>query len=138
MLLELKSVSRAVWGLSFLILGAVVWLYSAFVSVEELFISQPLPQEIVSSPLIVRGVARGPWFSEGLLSVALYDERGNELVSAQALADGEWMTEDFVPFGARLEFKVPDVDSGYITLEKANPSGLAQNASSYRLRVRFR
>ncbi len=98
------------------------------------------PQEmaIVNTPLVVNGAARGSWFFEGTFSVRLLDGNGNVLSRGTASAQGSWMTEDFVPFRARIDFFIPETESGVVVLEKANPSGLPENAREIRIPVRFR
>lgn len=91
--------------------------------------------QIISSPLIIKGEARGYWFFEASFPVKLYDESGNLLATAIAQAKSEWMTEDFVPFEAILNFSSPEKQKGVLVLEKDNPSGLPQNADELRIPV---
>lgn len=94
-------------------------------------ISAPL-----KSPLVIRGKAKGPWFFEASFPITLKDETGRVLAQVPAQAEGEWMTTNFVPFLARLEFTKK---GGYGTLiiEKDNPSGLPEHAKSYEIPVVF-
>lgn len=100
-------------------------------------IDSPRPNEIVGSPLTITGEARGPWFFEASFPVRLLDENGDELASGIATAQGEWMTEDFVPFTAELEFILSGNGKGTLILEKDNPSGLPENDDSLIVPVRF-
>lgn len=95
----------------------------------------PKPNEIVSSPLEVTGQARGSWYFEASFPVRLEDTSGNIIASGAAQAQGEWMTENFVPFIARLEFANVTATSGILVLEKDNPSGLPENADELRVPV---
>jgi len=91
-------------------------------------VSFPRPGETVISPLVIKGEARGYWFFEASFPVVLVDEKGNEIASGPAQADGDWMTEDFVPFTATLTFAgVPERFNGKLFLKKDNPSGLPEN-----------
>lgn len=90
-------------------------------------LNAPRPNQSVTSPLVVEGEARGTWFFEADFPVRLLDAGGNELAGGAAQAQGEWMTEDFVPFRATLEFDVQEAMQGTLRLEKANPSGLPEN-----------
>lgn len=101
-------------------------------------VSSPLPNAAVTSPLAVTGEARGFWFFEASFPVRLYDEHGREIGLAIAQAQGEWMTENFVPFRAELTFEAPVTESGMLVLEKDNPSGLPEHADELRISVRFR
>ncbi|MEX0916896.1 MAG: Gmad2 immunoglobulin-like domain-containing protein [Candidatus Spechtbacterales bacterium] len=100
-------------------------------------VDSPRPNEIVGSPLAITGMARGPWFFEASFPVRLLDENGDELASGIATADGEWMTEEFVPFTAELEFLLSGNGKGTLILEKDNPSGLPENDDSLVVPVRF-
>jgi len=100
-------------------------------------ITSPRPNEIVGSPLVITGSARGMWFFEASFPVRLLDENGDELASGIATAEGEWMTEDFVPFTAELEFLLSGNGKGTLILERDNPSGLPENDDSLIVPVRF-
>jgi len=100
-------------------------------------ITKPRPNETIQSPLEIKGEARGYWFFEADFPVKLLDENGKLIASGIAQAQGEWMTEDFVPFEAALEFEVPETDRGILILEKDNPSGLPENADELRVPVYF-
>lgn len=89
--------------------------------------ANPRPNQKISSPLIIRGEARGTWFFEASFPVKLLDGDGNLIATAIAQAQGDWMTADFVPFQAVLEFRKELSGRGKILLIKDNPSGLPQN-----------
>jgi hypothetical protein len=92
---------------------------------------------VVLSPLRVVGEARGTWFFEATFPVALLDAQGRTLVQSYAQAQGEWMTEAFVPFTAELRFAPVGTAAGTLVLEKSNPSGLPEHADALRIAVRF-
>ena len=99
----------------------------------------PRPNEIVTSPLIVTGEARGYWFFEASFPVQILDARGNQIAVIPAQAQGEWMTEEFVSFRAELNFATPlDSDTGTLVLEKDNPSGLPENEDELHIPIKFR
>lgn len=100
-------------------------------------VNQPLPNQKISSPLTIKGHARGTWFFEASFSVALYDAQKNLLAEGVVQADGEWMTSDFVPFTAQLKFTAPTGRGGKLVFSKANPSGMPENAQTYTLPVQF-
>jgi hypothetical protein len=66
------------------------------------------------------------------------DSNGNELAVHYAQAEGEWMTEDFVPFTAQIEFDKPDTSEGVLILEKNNPSDLREHDAQIKTSVRFK
>lgn len=100
-------------------------------------VASPRPDAVVSSPLTVRGRARGAWYFEADFPVRLLDGDGEELAVAPARARDDWMTDDFVPFEVTLTFPEPATGTGLLTLDRANPSGLAENAAQVVLPVRF-
>lgn len=104
---------------------------------ERVHVSSPRPNAVVSSPLEVRGEARGTWYFEADFPVRLLDADGRELAVTPSRADGDWMTESFVPFDATLTFDDPATQAGLLVLERANPSGLAENAAVVAVPVRF-
>lgn len=94
--------------------------------------------DVVRSPLTVKGEARGNWYFEASFPVKLYDANGVELAVVPAQAEGEWMTTEFVPFEASFTFPPPATDAGTLVLEKDNPSGLPEYADQLVIPVRFR
>src|SRR5687767_13755796 len=98
----------------------------------------PQPGDAVSSPLIVTGEARGNWYFEASFPVTLLDANGNVVVQHYAQAEEEWMTTEFVPFRAVIEFaQPPSTPTGTLVLAKDNPSGEARFDDEIRIPVRF-
>lgn len=101
-------------------------------------VTSPTPDAVVEGRLNIDGEARGTWFFEASFPVVLYDDMGNALAHGVAQAQGEWMTEDFVPFHAELTIPATTAATGVLVLEKDNPSGLPEHANALRIPVRFR
>ncbi len=101
-------------------------------------VSNPRPNQIVQSPLQITGEAKGTWFFEASFPVYLYDNEGSLIIQGAAEAQGEWMTEDFVPFRLTLEFDEPTLSTGELVLMRDNPSGLPENSEEIRIPVRFK
>lgn len=101
-------------------------------------VSNPGPDQIIESPLFIKGEARGFWFFEASFPVKIFDDNGFLLGVMPAQALGDWMTEDFVPFSASLRFAVPSTPKGKLVLEKDNPSGLQENADELIIPVYFK
>ena len=123
------------------VLGAAV-VYTSFwptkfCKTDLICVSAPRPNQTISSPLVLEGEARGVWFFEASFPARLFDDDGNEIPVAIAQAQGEWMTEDFVPFLATLEFETPDTEQGMLVFEKDNPSGLPEYADQLSMPVYF-
>lgn len=102
----------------------------------EVIINSPQPGEVISSPLVVSGFAKGSWFFEATLPIKLLDDKGQTITASYAQAESDWMTSDLVPFKALLNFKT-NAKSGYLLIAKDNPSGLAEYDASLRISVNF-
>ena len=119
------------------------WLISSFsqtnqVSKGDLIkVTTPLPNESVTSPLKIEGQARGTWYFEAFFPVKLLDANGKVLAQAPAQAQGDWMSNEYVPFTVTLTFSKPTTPLGTLVLEKDNPSGLPENADEFRIPVYF-
>lgn len=101
-------------------------------------VTSPLPNQIISSPLTLRGQARGSWFFEATAPVRLLDANGRNLAQGFITAEGDWMTTNFVPFTGTISFSSPSTDNGQLIMEKSNPSGLPENDEQITIPVRFR
>lgn len=99
-------------------------------SKEDLIVLEsPKPNEIVHSPMVLSGKARGTWYFEASFPIVVVDWDGKIIGEGYATADGDWMTEDFVPFTAMISYELPadtPYDRGAIILKKDNPSGLPE------------
>ncbi len=101
-------------------------------------VSTPQPNEQIQSPLAISGEARGNWFFEATFPVVLTNWDGLIIAESYATAKGEWMTTDFVPFTATLNFQKPIYgERGYLILKKDNPSGLPEHDDALEVPVRF-
>jgi hypothetical protein len=99
-------------------------------------IKTPRPNQTITSPLEITGSARGTWYFEATFPLKLVDSSGQIIAESYATAQGEWMTEDFVPFTATLEFPPePPGTQTTLILEKSNPSGLPEHAQELRVPV---
>jgi hypothetical protein len=99
--------------------------------------SNPRPNQKVTSPLKITGQARGTWYFEATFPVEIFDENNKSLGKGFATADGEWMTEDFVPFSAEVTFEKPMTAKGKLIINNANPSGLPENEKELVIPVVF-
>ena len=108
----------------------------------------PQINTVITSPLTITGKARGTWYFEATFPVKLYDTDTRKLIAeGQARAQGDWMTNEFVPFKATLTFINPPRDlpsdggllphQGNLVLMKDNPSGDSARDDSISIPVVF-
>ena len=105
---------------------------------ELIRVKSPIEGEIIQSPFKVTGEAVGFWYFEADFPVRLYDEKDSLLATGLATAQGEWMTENFVPFETELVFKVPaGSKTGKLVFERSNPSDMREHDRSLTIPVKF-
>ena len=105
---------------------------------DFILLDSPLPGTIVSSPLAIKGRARGPWFFEGDFPLILLDAQGRKIATSYATAKGEWMTENFVDFEGIISFTGSfSGQQGTLILQKDNPTGLTQFDDALKIPVNF-
>jgi hypothetical protein len=97
-------------------------------------------QSRVQSPLTVTGKVPGNWSFEASFPVQVTSKNGAVLVQTAAQLEGDWMTEELVPFSVTLTFERPSGDNpqGYLVLKKDNPSGLPENDDSVTIPIVFK
>ncbi len=92
----------------------------------------------IASPLTITGRARGGWYFEASFPIEIQNASGTKIAEGPAQAQGEWMTENYVPFSATLTFPSQPAGSvGKVILRNDNPSGLPENAKSLEIPVTF-
>jgi hypothetical protein len=74
--------------------------------------------------------------------VVLTDWDGRIIAEGFIQTEGEWMTEEFVPFSGTLEFNPPSDTGphsarGSLIIRRANPSGQPDNDMAVEIPVRF-
>jgi hypothetical protein len=104
---------------------------------DLIVIETPRPGQAIWSPIAITGKARGNWYFEASFPARLIDANGQVLGRMPIQAVGEWMTTEFVPFTATMDFTVPSTETGTLILQKDNPSGLAGNDDELRIPVTF-
>ena len=99
----------------------------------------PRPADIISSPLVITGEARGLWYFEASFPIVLVNWDGLIIAQGIATAQGEWMTTDFVPFEETIQFTKPDYgERGALIFQKDNRSVLQENDDSLEIPIRFK
>ncbi|MCS7200802.1 MAG: PQQ-dependent sugar dehydrogenase [Patescibacteria group bacterium] len=113
---------------------------------ESIKIDSPLPNQVINSPLVIKGKAKGRWFFEGTFPVDLVDWDGKIIAEGYVQAKDDWMTDNFVPFEGKLEFNNPSFPNtdifhfshrGKLIFKNSNPSGLPENQYYFEVPVVF-
>ena len=97
----------------------------------DVVVDTPRPGDAITSPLHIKGRAKGNWFFEANLPVVLKDQSGQVLAQQGLHAIGNWMTTDYVEFDETISFTSPGPEYGTLTISKDNPSGDPQNDASF-------
>ena len=104
---------------------------------DQIQVAFPQPNDQISSPMIIIGQARGGWYFEATFPVQLLDDKGFLLAQGYAESQSDWMTENFVPFKAVLNFEPGESKRGTLVLHRENPSGLERFEAELRIPVKF-
>lgn len=107
---------------------------------DVITLDMPSPSSLISSPLLIRGQARGNWFFEGSFPVVLVDWDGKIIARGIATAKGDWMTQSYVTFESKLTFTAPTSSAnnrGALILKKDNPSGEPKNDDALEVTIYF-
>lgn len=104
---------------------------------DKVKITEPLFGAVIQSPLKIKGEARGFWFFEASFPVKLLDANGKEVAIGHAGSLSNWMTQNFVPFEATIDFPAAETKTGTLVIIKDNPSDLPQNADEFKIPIIF-
>ena len=92
--------------------------------------------KVLTSPATIRGEIPGNWSFEASFPVVLVNWDGLIIAEHYATVQGDWTTEDYVPFEVTLSFDTPTVyDRGALIIQKDNPSGLPEHADAIEIPV---
>lgn len=131
-LLQIPGITKVIWSTIAENIG------SESSKTDLIRVDYPLPNQVITSPLIIKGQARGAWFFEASFPVVLVDWDGKIIAQGIAQAKSNWMTTEFVPFEATLSY-VADQNvystKGALILRKDNPSGLPANDDALEIPV---
>jgi hypothetical protein len=103
---------------------------------DNVRVTSPAGGSTITSPVTITGEARGTWFFEASFPVRIVDDQGQQVGIGVAQAEGEWMTTDFVPFSATVEYST-NATQGALLLKKDNPSGEPQYDAQIAIPVQF-
>lgn len=100
-------------------------------------VSNIMPEQRLSSPFTVEGEARGNWYFEATFPIEIINEKGETIGQSYAQAQGEWMTEEYVPYEGTIEFDPGESTKGEFILKNSNASGLPENDKELRIPITF-
>jgi hypothetical protein len=130
-LLQIPGITNVIWS-------APENIGNELEKADFIKLETPRPNDTISSPLTIKGQARGSWFFEASFPVFLTDWDGKIIAQGVASAKSDWMTTEFVPFEATLTFTTDKNvynNKGSLILKKDNPSGLSENDDALEIPV---
>ena len=107
---------------------------------DFIIVDSPQALATVTPPLVVSGQARGPWFFEATFPIVITDWDGLIIGEGFATAQGDWMTEEFVPFTGEISYSTPTTtisSRGTVIVQKSNASGLPENDDALEIPIFF-
>jgi hypothetical protein len=107
---------------------------------ELIEVTAPQPGVTVGSPIELSGQARGTWFFEATAPVTVTNWDGLILGEGYIEAQGDWMTEEFVPFVGEITYQQQPQSysaTGTLIFQKANPSGLPEHADAFEMQIQL-
>lgn len=107
-------------------------------------VESPLPAGAVPPMFEVAGEARGPWYFEASFPIEVLNASGKLITTAVAEAQGDWMTEEFVPFSVTVDVTeavtkgtITPGEKGTLVFKKSNASGLPEHDDELRIPIVF-
>ncbi len=100
-------------------------------------VEYPIENSLITSPVSISGQARGWWFFEASFPITLKDSNNVTLGQGIAQAQGDWMTENYVPFSSIISYTTPATPTGKLILHRDNPSGEPQNDDQFEVLITF-
>lgn len=107
----------------------------------DIRVTAPVSGSILDGRFDVTGEARGQWYFEASFPIQVRTPDGVIIAQAPAQAQGDWMTEDFVPFMLHLDVTAASSTfhgPALLILLRDNPSGLPENDDSVTVPVVIR
>ncbi len=104
---------------------------------DEVTVSSPKAEAVVTSPLLVQGIAAGNWFFEASLRISVEDANGKTIGQTSGKATGEWMTTNPTPFKGTVAFTKPATATGKLVIQNDNPSDNPAFDKRFEVPIRF-
>lgn len=105
---------------------------------SSVVITSPTSGSTVTSPLRIEGTVPAGWMFEGVLPIKLLDENRKMIAQGrgQEIIPGSWQSGKPVAFEGKIIFTTT-AKSGFLVIEKDNPSDLPENSGSFEIPVVF-
>ncbi len=100
-------------------------------------VESPAQNSVINSPLEIKGQARGQWYFEATFPIDLYDGNNQKIAQGYGTAQEDWMTTEYAPFTASLNFETPTTPDGKLVFRRSNPSGLPENDDQLEIPIKF-
>lgn len=107
------------------------------ISTPEIVILTPTEIDPITSPLVIEGLAKGPWYFEAVFPVTIVDAKRQSIGKGFVQATSDWMSESLVPFTTTLEFAQPTTATGYLIFKNDNPSDLKETKKTFEMPIVF-
>jgi hypothetical protein len=105
----------------------------------DIFIESPTLESVVENPIFVKGRAPGYWFFEASAPISVTNSEGLVVGESYIMATEDWMTTGYVGFEGNISFDESKVsESGFLVLEKDNPSGEVDFADLVKFKINFK
>lgn len=91
----------------------------------KIIVYTPAKDAKLTSPVGVVGKVPGNWSSEASFPIQIKDSSGKVVAQGTGQLLGDWMTDQLVPFSAKLTYSSAAPGNGTLVLQKDNPSGQA-------------
>jgi len=89
-----------------------------------IFVSYPIDNETVTSPIHITGTVTGNWFFEGSFPIELVNSDGDIIGTTTAHTSGDWATTSDIDFSADISYpQATTTDRAFLLLSNDNPSG---------------
>lgn len=99
-------------------------------SADRIRVELPYPGAVTGKTFSVTGEARGGWYFEASFPIEVQRPDGSVLTTTYATAQGDWMTDAFVPFTATVTVPETYIGPAVLILRRDNASGLPEHDAS--------
>jgi hypothetical protein len=109
-------------------------------TLSDIDIVSPLPNAVVSLPIIISGTAKSEWYDNGVFPIELYDGQNNLLASSFAIADSAPLDGGVANFSGIFESvdTEPSVSIGRVVLYKKKLQNNPADGEIASIGVRFK